>query len=288
MPSRQISRCPLLVVILLLVTFLAGCSFTVGGNKSKRSSRGKVSDVAKAAAPAKQSESRTKIQPETSGNTWLTPERSQEEDDDDSLALSALMGASLAADGDADSSTPTERPNVMMWYAQADPGGDTVERLTSYTLAYSAFQGDRIRVHLGLYYGDAKRGRQLLVSEGMNTIREYGVDIGGRHYLTAGHTMAGVYVLGGMRAGQLYWTYANPVVVVDSQGTETINNDAVWLGVPYLGLGLSPVQTETTHFGLNLTYGGRFSYSETTQGFENDVFKDVGELKLNVEAGVFF
>ena len=57
---------------------------------------------------------------------------------------------------------------------------------------------------------------------------------------------------------------------------------------PYLGLGTSLLQTKSVHLGLNFTVGGRMTLGKTFKEYDNDVFKNVGEYKLNIEASIFF
>ncbi len=54
------------------------------------------------------------------------------------------------------------------------------------------------------------------------------------------------------------------------------------------GLGGSIVQLKPVHLGASVTWGGRFALSETHEGFDNNLFRDVGELRLNFEASIYF
>ncbi len=153
---------------------------------------------------------------------------------------------------------------------------------------YSRYSGERFRGHLGLYYGEGRLGSQPRIQDGLSGILEYGIDIGGREYLTPNHTFMGFYLLAGVRAGGLDWTYRNAIEVPTSDGTELIATDAVFLLTPYIGLGGSIVQLKPVHLGASVTWGGRFALFKTLEGFDNDLFRDVGELRLNFEASIYF
>ena len=181
------------------------------------------------------------------------------------------------------------RSNLNAWYSRSRFGGDAIENFSTVTLMYSVYRGTRYRANLGLYYGRGNPGSQQNLEEALRWINEWGLDIGGRGYLTPDHSMMGVYVLLGLRLGVMNWSYTNALTVPDGTGgLEQLSNDGVALLVPYIGIGTSLVQTKSVHLGLNFTLGGRFTGNETIEKFDNDVFQNTAEYKLNFEASIFF
>ena len=181
------------------------------------------------------------------------------------------------------------RSNLNAWYSLSRFGGDTIEKFSTVTLMYSVYRGTRYRANIGLYYGHGNPGSQQNLEEGLRGLDEWGLDIGARGYLTPGHSMMGVYILTGLRLGVMNWSYTDPITVPDgSGGLEDLSGDGVGLVVPYIGIGASLLQTKAVHLGVNFTLGGRLNSNKTMEDFENDVFKDVAEYKLNFEASFFF
>ncbi len=181
------------------------------------------------------------------------------------------------------------RSNLNAWYSRTRFGGDAIKNFSTVTLMYSVYRGTRYRANIGLYYGRGNPGSQQNLEEGLRWLDEYGLDIGARGYLTPGHSMMGVYVLTGLRLGVMGWSYTDPITVPDgSGGLEDLSTDGVGLLVPYIGIGASLLQTKSVHLGVNFTVGGRINGSTTMEDFENDVFQDVAEYKLNFEASFFF
>ena len=181
------------------------------------------------------------------------------------------------------------RSNLNAWYSRSRFGGDAIENFTTVTIMYSVYRGTRYRANIGLYYGRGNPGSQQNLQEGIQFLEEGGIDLGARGYLTPGHSLMGVYVLTGLRLGLFDWSYTNPITVPDgSGGHEELSSDGVGLLVPYIGIGASLLQTKSVHIGVNFTLGGRLTGNNTIEDFENDVFQDVAEYKLNFEASFFF
>ncbi len=181
------------------------------------------------------------------------------------------------------------RSNLNAWYSRSRFGGDSIKNFSAVTLMYSVYRGTRYRANIGLYYGRGNPGSQHNLEEALRSLDEWGIDFGARGYLTPGHSMMGVYVLTGLRLGGMSWSYTNPITVPDgSGGFEDLSSDTVGLLVPYIGIGVSLLQTKSVHFGVNFTLGGRLTGNKTVEDFENDVFQNVAEYKLNFEASFFF
>ncbi|RKZ12280.1 hypothetical protein DRQ53_15015 [bacterium] len=210
-----------------------------------------------------------------------------EDGDDDSGENSDGYGSGENS-GD-DGSAEIRRNNLNAWYSRSRFGGDSIENFTTVTVMYSVYRGTRYRANIGLYYGRGNPGSQQNLQEGIQFLEEGGIDLGARGYLTPGHSLMGVYVLTGFRLGFFDWTYTNPLTVPDgSGGLENLDSDGVGVLVPYIGIGASLLQTKSVHLGVNFTLGGRLTGNKTVEDFENDVFQNVAEYKLNFEASFFF
>ena len=178
------------------------------------------------------------------------------------------------------------RGNVLVGFTMGYPSGDAISRMTSGSLAYSRYFNPRFRAHIGAYYGQARRGPDELVQDGITSLAEAGAEIGARNYLTADHTAVGFYLLYGIRLGGLFWDYAQPVEVGD--GGRMVNSDTVFVGTPFLGFGCAFVQTETFQLGVSGVWGVRAGARHTSEGFRNDVFRESSELAWKLEMTVFF
>ncbi len=189
-----------------------------------------------------------------------------------------------ADDGDS----ATNRHNVIAWYSKANLAGDTIEDVSTVSILYSSYLGKRFRGHLGIYYGEGQKGSQERVQTGIRNLSEFGVDLGGRDYLTPHHTLMGFYLLYGARAGFLRWSYTTGIEAPSDDGSEIINSDAGFLLTPYIGVGTSIVQLNPFHLGASVSWGPRFTLFKTIESFDNDLFRDVGELRVNFEMSVFF
>lgn len=97
-------------------------------------------------------------------------------------------------------------------------------------------------------------------------------DISARYYVTPSHTFTGLYGLGGVRFGYLFWRYANPIEVETDVGVETISSDHIGFFAPYVGVGTSLVQVSWFRFGVNASVGVNLYSGVTNEGFDNDIF----------------
>ncbi len=182
-----------------------------------------------------------------------------------------------------------KRSNLNFWYSRSHLAGDAVQGFTSYTFTYSWYTAPRYRAQAGFYFGPGKTGSQPNVRNVFSKISEAGIDIASRGYFTPEHSLLGVYAIVGLRAGAMYWSYYTPLEsVADDGSVETISDDGIILFVPYIGLGTSLLQTKSVHVGVNFTLGSRLYTDKTWERYENDLFKHVGEYKLNIEASIFF
>ncbi len=214
---------------------------------------------------------------ETGNRTWANNEEVGLYDADES-------------DGDDDGGgLDIKRGNLNFWYSRSQLAGDAIKSFSTFTVMFSGYTGPRYRAHAGLYFGRGKAGSQPNVRDGLRWISEAGIDVGSRGYFTPDHSLLGVYMLVGLRAGILYWSYNTALDATAADGTpEKISKDGLGIFTPYIGLGTSLLQSKTFHLGVNFTVGGRLTINHTLEGYENDIFKHVAEYKLNIEASIFF
>jgi hypothetical protein len=181
------------------------------------------------------------------------------------------------------------RRSLLFWFSPSVTGGDVTNGFTDYSLFYSRFKWERTRVQIGIYYGRGQKGGQQEVREGIRWISEAGLDLGLRSYLTSSRSQLGFYLIFGLRLGAVSWSYVNAIEAPNGDGTtETISNDGLFVTTPYAGLGTSFLQSEKLDLGLNFTVGGRLYADESHEDFNNDLFKNVMEYRLNFEVGFFF
>lgn len=297
-----------LPALLLTVLVLGGCS-TGGGHHG---SRGSVSDAAAKAADENES-GRESGRTRTETDQWDSDSSRDTEkytddyendfenyenygyDDDDNIGP-ALIGGLLSglfnggqdtqkAYRDADFNPDN---NLLVWLSRGNPAGDTIKNMSTVSVMHSSYRNKRWRRHVGLFYGWGKKGPQPDVQGGIDRIAEYGLEVGAREYLTPRHTFVGVYVIYGLRIGGLYWSYTEAIPVSGDSGAETVTSDQAFIITPYLGLGTSLVQAKPFHIGASLTWGMRFVGDRTLEEFDNDLFRDTGELRLNLETSLFF
>ncbi len=318
----------LALAILLVIAILSGCSTGGGGHSrgSVSNAADRAAEEEERASRGTGRRTRTKDDHQSSSSDLFIDDEDDEGSFLGNLVLSIFFSGGDDEDENqadhpvsADSETPADQPrynefafsdhsdedpyptltsardtsttyrhNLIVWYSQAALGGDTIENVSTVSLLYSGYSGKRFRGHAGLYYGKGDKGSQARVQAGIRDISEFGVDIGGRDYLTPHHTLMGFYLLFGARAGFLSWSYTNGIQAPTSNGTETIDNDAVFLFTPYIGVGSSIVQVKQFHLGASVSWGPRITLFKTLESFDNDLFRDVGELRLNFEMSSFF
>ncbi len=286
--------CRLLVLVmgLAILASLTGCAS--GGS---RRSRGKLSDAtAEAAGKDKESEL---VQNRAPTENEIYPSQSYEEiyksnSQENELSQPSSPPVNIIVT-DSDNSGSNEEdvfglqsgPSILL--SQSNLAGDAIRGFTSFTIMYGGFPADRIRLDLGLYYGHGRRGSQQNIQEGIDSIDEVGVEVNGRYYFTPDHTLVGIFVLGGFRWGLMRWSYTNDIEWPNEDGgIDRISNDMVEMWTYFIGLGTSLLQTKVLHLGACATAGVRVSNDLTFEDFDNDVFKDVGEIRLSLVACIIF
>ncbi|MEN8006972.1 MAG: hypothetical protein ABFS42_08145 [Candidatus Krumholzibacteriota bacterium] len=314
-----------LVLGLAILVGLTGCATGSGGSSSSGSrSRGKLSDAMGESTGKEEAKGRGQGRTRTKNDTYTSDYGDEYYEEDSDEGDSFLVGLILSLfSGDDDEEEPAvatstyltdysgtgnrtwsdngesydddgggldiTRGNLNFWYSRSLLAGDAIRSFSNYTLMYSGYTAPRYRAHAGVYYGRGKAGSQADVKDGLRWISEAGIDVGSRGYFTPDHTLLGMYMLVGLRVGALYWSYNTALDARAEDGTpEKISRDGLMVFTPYVGLGTSLLQTESVHLGINFTVGGRLAVDKTFENYENDLFKHVGEYKLNIEASIFF
>ena len=80
----------------------------------------------------------------------------------------------------------------------------------------------------------------------------------------------------------MYWSFKNPL----EAGGDVITSDSVGGMMLALGAGIQFINTGTFRAGVSCIPETHFFYSETQQGFQNDVFDLYGNIRWAVEAGL--
>jgi hypothetical protein len=132
-----------------------------------------------------------------------------------------------------------------------------------------------MRLDLWLLYAPTNLTEESGVVEALVDEFEVAADLRLRYRFTPEHTFAGIYALFGARFGTLTWSYQNGVVVTDDYGNlHTIYDDWLTYYAGYLGVGISPMQTEHIIFGIDFSAGLKTYESYTDEGFKQDLFDD--------------
>lgn len=177
---------------------------------------------------------------------------------------------------------------IFFWYSQIQLAGDTPPAFTSFSAFYSvrpflSWLCDYS--YVGLYYGEGKRSRGRDIPDGLLRVGEGGIELGFRTFLKSKDTLSGIYWMWGFKLGWVFWEYPDLGAAPVPEGTEkpTII-DCVGTITPYLGFGMSFLQTKRVHLGINFTVGLRTTEETTDLEFANDIFySSVAEYRLNFE-----
>jgi len=180
---------------------------------------------------------------------------------------------------------------LIFWYSQIQLAGDTPPALISASVFISVLPvvpGVCDYVSVGLYYGEGRGARGRDIQDGILLVGELGFEFGFRTYLTSKHTLFGIYWMWGFKTGLLFWEYPDPEAMPVQTGTEKpTTRDAVGVITPYLGLGVSFLQTKRVHLGVNISVGYRVTREMTELEFDNNIFySPVVEYKLNFEVKI--
>jgi len=103
-----------------------------------------------------------------------------------------------------------------------------------------------------------------------------------RRYLNSSRTAISPYVGANLGFEVLVWEYRNPIV----SGGDTIRHDDLSAGQGAVVFGVSTRRDKPLGFFGEVGLGGTLFFSETDQGFKNDVFDNYGFF--SVKAGLSF
>lgn len=173
-------------------------------------------------------------------------------------------------------------------YDNSHLAGDAVSGFETGMVTAGFGPHDRAKIYLGYFSGHGDFGRADIAAS-LDDLTEKGLELGLRGYLTPDHTLLGSYIMFGGRITSIGWRYRDPVeITTDGGGVTRIDDDGNLAGGPFVGLGVSILQTRYLHLGTSLMTGIRFTANQTYEGLENDIFKDVGYWQWNLEGSIRF
>jgi len=196
------------------------------------------------------------------------------------------FGQPTPSPGEEDPYTQRYHRGFLLSYDWTHIASNELDPSQYLTVGYSDFVMSRVRAFLGLHLGLMEGGPNTLVADGMTNLRQIGLEGNVRLYLTPDHTFMGLYGVLGLRWGELMWDYRNPIHV---QGeSDPISGDQVQLWSPYIGAGISLMQTDLIHIGIRGAVGLRLPYGITEEGFDNDVFPFAGFQQIGLDLSFMF
>ncbi len=107
--------------------------------------------------------------------------------------------------------------------------------------------------------------------------------IEGRYYPFPDLQVFSPYVLAQAGGMYMYWSFKNPI----EAGSETITNDSVAGLMLGAGAGIDLIHTKLFRLGAAWIPEAYLFYSETQEGFENDVFDAYAVVRWVIELGFF-
>lgn len=160
--------------------------------------------------------------------------------------------------------------------------GDQIDGFGSFGLTLGLDFVDRrwYRLDMSGFYITTNRAADNQLSSGLVREYELAADLTGRYYFTPRHTFMGLYALGGVRFGYLFWDYKTAIVVSEPGKTETIDSDRLNYVSVFVGLGANLAQVKRIHIGANMSVGYKMYYGVTNEGFDNDIFGDEPMIQL--------
>lgn len=157
--------------------------------------------------------------------------------------------------------------------------GDAITGFETSTLMFGLRGRNGNLGYVGLYFGNGTTGRSDL-DETITNLDEMGLELGLKIYITPSRSRMGGYIETGLRFGEIAWNYRDP----------SLGPSEDYLGEwgPFLGFGVAILQTRHLHLGASVMGGVWFMGDETGEGFNNDVFKDVGYYQVNLKGVILF
>lgn len=104
----------------------------------------------------------------------------------------------------------------------------------------------------------------------------------GRYYPFPSWPVFSPYLLAQAGGLYMYWSFKNPL----DAGSETITSDSVGGMILAAGAGINLINTDTFRLGAAWIPEVHFFYSETHEGFENDVFDAYSTIRWAIEMGL--
>ncbi|MCK6618945.1 MAG: hypothetical protein HUU32_13010 [Calditrichaceae bacterium] len=286
------------LAVMLVMALLPGCSSS-GANR-----RGKLSDAMGKASGKHEGDRKTNTEPPP---RWETGEDVEKE----TVPAKSAGKARVKTASPPDSGVAANRPNVEeATLAGKDTAIDSVlARPNWFSLSFGkalttqdGFAGlNQLDFTLGGYISQRWRGEIVIgvgwapVEEGSelrNSLEDnviiLSIGAASKYYFTPQHTFLGNYFLGGLNLNLMLWQYKNSIEadVYDENGnvtgTEEIDFDGIGGLEIYLGMGFNLAQTRHFQLGLEVVPGIFLWSWQTTEGFDNDVFKPATYIKLKV------
>ena len=183
----------------------------------------------------------------------------------------------------------TVRPHFGITVGGGSLRGDQIDGFGIFGLTFGLDFMDRrwYRVDISGFYITTNRSEDNQLSSGLVREFELAWELSGRFYFTPRHTFMGLYTLGGLRFGYLFWDYKTAIVVSEPGKTERIDSDRVNYASLFLGLGVNLAQTKRVQIGANLSVGYKVYYGLTHEGFDNDIFDDEPMMQLMLDFSFF-
>ena len=138
----------------------------------------------------------------------------------------------------------------------------------------------------GLLFGGikavtAKEGSSLAESiDGGVVFLKAGIE--GRYYPFPKQEFFSPYLLGQIGGLYMYWSFKNPLYA----GADTITGDSVGGLILATGAGVNLIDTGSFRLGAACIPETHLFYSETHEGFQNDLFDYYGTVRWTVEMGL--
>jgi hypothetical protein len=193
-------------------------------------------------------------------------------------------GGSGVAPGDA---APT-RTHLLLGASIEAPAGSQFDPSPAGRAGVGLYVSERARFTLAASYTGLRRTEGSQTDRALSDAWELAGEGTLKLYLARSHTMMGLYGMGGLRVGLFHWDYETAIEVTNEDGSiSRIESDDLIVLAPYLGAGISLLQTPRFHLGASAAWGLRLHAEETEEGFVNDVFSDVGFTQLGLELLVF-
>ncbi len=143
---------------------------------------------------------------------------------------------------------------------------------------------DRVEVLVfgGIKAVTAKKGSTIeeSIDDGVLFLR---AGLEGRYYPLPELQVFSPYLLAQVGGLYMYWSFKNPL----EAGGETIISDSVGGMILSAGAGVQLINTPFFRLGASCIPEAHLFYSETQEGFDNDVFDAYGTVRWSIEMGFF-